>query len=107
LKLKLDGDQTDWLRRTSEQALPLRIELSFAEERPHGSQTAQTRVEVVIRPMKHRDRRRGDAVQRARQVLASLKAYLMACEVSSPTELGKPRQTATLLLPWRAKREPA
>ncbi len=107
LKLKLDGNQSDWLRRSPDQPLPLQIELAFVEERTGEGNAVQTRVDVVMRPLKHRDRRRGDALQRARQVLASLKAYLMACEVSASVELTKPRLTTNLLLPWRSKRETA
>jgi hypothetical protein len=37
----------------------------------------------VIRPKRQRDRRRKDALERARQILASLKSYLMAQDHSA------------------------
>jgi hypothetical protein len=37
-------------------------------------------IEVSIRPRRRRDRRRNNAVEQARQLLLSLKSYLMAHE---------------------------
>ena len=43
-----------------------------------------TRIFVTIRPEKPRDRRRADAVVRARHLLASLRTYLMATLIDAP-----------------------
>jgi hypothetical protein len=41
---------------------------------------AETRIEVLIRPRRDRDRRRDATTERARRLLGSLKSYLMARE---------------------------
>jgi sugar-specific transcriptional regulator TrmB len=45
---------------------------------------ARTKIYAAIRPKRHRDRRRGDASERARLVMASIKSYLMAAEEPPP-----------------------
>ena len=40
----------------------------------------ETRIEVLIRPRRDRDRRREATVEKARRLLGSLKSYLMARE---------------------------
>jgi hypothetical protein len=39
-------------------------------------------VHVVVRPKRQRDRRRRDSIERARQLLVSLKSYLMAHDLA-------------------------
>jgi hypothetical protein len=45
-----------------------------------AGQYVETRIEVVIRPRRDRDRRRDAVVEKARRLLGSLKSYLMAVE---------------------------
>jgi hypothetical protein len=64
------------------------IELTFSEEHVRGSNvyitsgptSARTKIQVIIRPKRSRDRRRAPAVTRARQLLAGLRSYLMATD---------------------------
>lgn len=49
-------------------------------------QTLQTMMRVVVRPRRKRDRRRNEATERARQLVASLKSYLMANAVGSEVD---------------------
>jgi diguanylate cyclase (GGDEF)-like protein len=88
--LKIDGQNTPLLRRSSDRAVPFVIELRFQEKVSTPDADARTSrkpppsvgtlVHVVVRPKRQRDRRRRDAVERARQLLVSLKSYLMAHE---------------------------
>ncbi len=80
-------------RRSSDRTTPFGMELTFVEERGAGKHPAQgqstflrTRIQVLIRPKRGRDRRRADAVERARYLLSSLRSYLMASEVRSDAE---------------------
>jgi diguanylate cyclase (GGDEF)-like protein/putative nucleotidyltransferase with HDIG domain/PAS domain S-box-containing protein len=63
-----------WLRVTEEKS-------ETTEERRTG--LARTRIALEIRPVKSRDRRKQDAIDRAKQLLTSLRSYLMATEVSA------------------------
>jgi hypothetical protein len=45
-----------------------------------AGQYVETRIDVVIRPRRDRDRRRDAVVEKARRLLGSLKSYLMALE---------------------------
>jgi diguanylate cyclase (GGDEF)-like protein/PAS domain S-box-containing protein len=82
--LKLESEQAGLMRRTSDRSLLFAIRLQFEEARVESegnSGTAlQTMVHVTIRPVRNRDRRRKDVSDRARQLLVSLKSYLMAHE---------------------------
>jgi hypothetical protein len=54
-------------------------------ERANGNGLAagtyvETRIDVVIRPRRDRDRRRDATIEKARRLLGSLKSYLMARE---------------------------
>ena len=81
--LHIDGQYTPLMRRTNDRPVPFLIELAFDEQRlpveGRANTTAlRTVIQVVIRPKRQRDRRRRDAIERARQLLVSLKSYLMA-----------------------------
>jgi hypothetical protein len=51
-----------------------------------GCPVAQTRICVSIVPMRGRDRRRADTGERAREVAASLRSYLMATQEKEEPE---------------------
>jgi len=82
--LKLESEQADLMRRAGDRPLPFGIRLQFEEARLESkgnSGTAlRTMVHVTVRPLRNRDRRRKDVIERARQLLVSLKSYLMAHE---------------------------
>jgi diguanylate cyclase (GGDEF)-like protein/PAS domain S-box-containing protein len=96
---------------TSERPTRFTMELDFREERekremPDGTRTDQflrTLIKVVIRPEKTRDRRHRTVDDRARQLIISLRAYLMAVD---PTALegGVLARAKHLLVPWLAKK---
>lgn len=87
--VKIDGPNMLMTRRSTDRAVPFLIEMSFHEKTPlgenrNGTEPTGTLVRVVIRPRKQRDRRQKDAVNRARQLLVSLKSYLMAVDYLDP-----------------------
>ncbi|MCA9208108.1 MAG: diguanylate cyclase [Planctomycetales bacterium] len=84
LAIKIEGDNTPLRRRRSDRAVPFMVELEFeGDDNASSSGLTQTRIHVVIRPLRSRDRRKGDIEERARLVLSSLKSYLMATECSA------------------------
>jgi diguanylate cyclase (GGDEF)-like protein len=86
--LYIFGDRSQKDRRRSDRQIPLVVEVTFSEERVRqtSSGTAatpsqtRTKIQVVMRPKRNRDRRQANAVTRARQLLASLRSYLMAID---------------------------
>jgi len=89
--LLIDGYNTPLLRRWNDRAVPLVIELTLREcktpnsGRQEGSYQ-RTAINVVIRLKRQRDRRRHDAAERARQLVISMKSYLMAQEAVEDEE---------------------
>lgn len=92
--MKIDEQNAPLTRRWNDRPVPFVIELSFEENTGAGvGRTASTQVRTIIRvavrPKRQRDRRRRDAIERARQLVISLKSYLMAhdyTEEASATE---------------------
>ncbi|HEX3869417.1 MAG TPA: GGDEF domain-containing protein, partial [Pirellulales bacterium] len=75
-------------RRDTDRQIALSMRLRFKEERMPTTEErrgglTRTRIELEIRPLKNRDRRRADAVERAKTLLISFRSYLMAQEVSA------------------------
>jgi hypothetical protein len=76
------------LRRANDRPIDFIVEMKFVQEHHERTNTqgfaagsyVQTKALVTISPRRDRDRRMGQATERARLVLASLKSYLMARE---------------------------
>jgi diguanylate cyclase (GGDEF)-like protein/PAS domain S-box-containing protein len=90
--MKLDGDNVPLNRRTSDRPVPFLIEIEFDEvnepdEAKSGRTVQRTLIKAVVRPKRDRDRRKRDAAERAKQLYASLKSYLVAQEYASPAAL--------------------
>ena len=112
--IKVDGQAADTLRRGSDRPVPFTIELTFAENKPAAGERREPRsaadmpgtlIHVMIRPHKQRDRRQNDAVQRARQLLGSLKSYLMAQDAAgdstkTPAPPADPQGAERALADW-------
>ncbi len=114
VKIDLDG-QSRSKRRYGDRPIAFRLELKLEEQWPHGKdkeseetpQICRTHVHVTARPLRIRDRREANAEHRAREVLTSLRSYLIASEESpAPPEKSAPPARRPLLS-WRAgRREP-
>ena len=85
--LKLDGRELPQAnRRNQDRNSPFLVEMRFKEVESadvHGVQRVnkRTQIAVSIRPVRNRDRRRSDIIERAKRVLASVSSYLMAKEM--------------------------
>ena len=98
--LQLNELAVPMLRRHNDRPVPFIIDLHFEEQEVQGEEkrrgfTRVTVIRVSIRPRRQRDRRSLDAQERARHLLASLKSYLMAQEMTEanarkvePTAIG-------------------
>jgi diguanylate cyclase (GGDEF)-like protein len=97
--LVIQPTKSERSRRRTDRPVPLVVELAFAQEEraadldtysPHESspkqRSLQTRIRVILRPRRNRDRRSGFALEQGRRVLASLRSYLMASDVVSSTD---------------------
>jgi diguanylate cyclase (GGDEF)-like protein len=114
VELEIDDKHPNRLRRLTDRPVTFCLELQFSEHRTQRegdsglrSGIARTRIRVSIQPSRTRDRRRQDAADRARDVLASFRSYLMATEVEddpAPQTGGTLSRARRLLLPWLRKR---
>jgi diguanylate cyclase (GGDEF)-like protein len=105
MAIRIDGDNVPLARRSSDRAVPFVIELTLEESRgaPESRGAARTVISVTIRPQRSRDRRRRDLLERARQLIASLKAYLVAQELNiseSPAQEGIFDRARKAASPW-------
>jgi len=113
--LSIDGGHVDLViepakvekpRRRSDKSLPLLVELTFAQEervavlgikshhqRPLKHRSLQTRIRVVLRPRRKRERRTAYALEQAQKVLSSLRSYLMASDAVGPAGDAPPAKT--------------
>jgi diguanylate cyclase (GGDEF)-like protein len=82
IALQVDGAELNPARRTNDRPTPFLIDMEFADlpwpEKVQSQRDTRTRVRIVIRPKRQRDRRQDATEERARQLLMSVKAYLMA-----------------------------
>ena len=79
--LRIQGSSSPALRRQGDRGSALDIGLQFSEVQEHENAPRRTEVEVLVRSVRSRDRRKKNVRERARLLVASLKSYLMATEV--------------------------
>ena len=90
LHLAVTDGPNDANRRLGDRPTTFLIHLKLSQHHTERANTqgfaagtyVETRIEVVIRPRRDRDRRREATVQKARRLLGSLKSYLMAREMN-------------------------
>jgi len=86
LELEMTSEHVGSHRRKADRPAPYRIEIELSEQRMEktngvglaAGSYAHTAAQITIRPKRRRNRRRDDQLDRARLILQSLKAYLMA-----------------------------
>lgn len=83
LSLKIEGEETPLLRRSTDRPVPFVVEIRFEESQGQAggrgnAKMVRTIIHVTVRPQRSRDRRRRDVLERARKLTASLKSYLIA-----------------------------
>ncbi|MDZ4821820.1 MAG: diguanylate cyclase [Planctomycetota bacterium] len=91
-------------RRTNDRPVPQIAELNFTEEHltvgnSAGNITQRTKVDIVVRPKRGRDRRKDSGLESARQIMASLRAYLMATDYDPKEDANGKRRSIGSLLP--------
>lgn len=114
--LTIDSQFLPLVRRTNDRPVPFHIELLFQEkqmaiEGRTGKTALRTLIHVSIRPKRQRDRRQRDSLERSRQLLSSLKSYLMAHDylttepaaTTEPQNEGLLRSSQKLLSSWLGK----
>ncbi|MEX0794460.1 MAG: diguanylate cyclase [Pirellulaceae bacterium] len=94
IRVLIDGDALPLQRRSNDRAVPLEMEIQFSPD-PTEQGGQQTVVEMAIYPRRNRDRRRKDAVERARLLMHSLQSYLVAYEFTDSTPAPKQRETSS------------
>lgn len=88
VELEIASAKVSYDRRKGDRNVDFRIEMQFSERREQrvnnvglaAGEYASTHIDVKIRPRRIGKRRRGDIAERARLILQSVKAYLMARE---------------------------
>ena len=88
VEMEISSDQVSHHRRRGDRDVVLRLEIEFREERHERANElglasgvyVKTAADVVIRPKRSRNRRGTETAERARLLVQSLKAYLMARE---------------------------
>ena len=106
--LRVNAERMSLLRRTTDRPVAYLLELTFAEEQVHvelggGSRSAdqlRTRVRVAIRPKRQRDRRHRELHVHARQLLASLRSYLMATDATEQINDNVLLRATTIVGTW-------
>ena len=83
--IRIEGENLPLTKRDTDRLAPFIVEVRL-EQSATGSQhgtsaRSRTLIHVEIRPQRARDRRQRDVLERARQLLISLKAYLVAQEI--------------------------
>jgi hypothetical protein len=77
-----------FFRRRADRRVGLNMELTLTDASsaagPNGGVASKTFIRVRVLLQRNRDRRNADALDRARQLLSSLKSYLMATEEKPP-----------------------
>jgi len=113
--ISLEGNQVELelehrplgMRRRADRPVRFRIRLAFHEAIPQNAMNGVdslrangcTQISVTIEPQKGRERRGQNIVQRAHEVLASLRAYLMALPEDSTSYVQK-RRPKSLVFSW-------
>jgi len=88
VELEISSEKVSYDRRKGDRNVDFRIEMEFSERREArvnqnglaAGEYASTHIDVKIRPRRLAKGRRGDIAERARLILQSVKAYLMAKE---------------------------
>ena len=91
LQLVVTDSHASGTRRAGDRPVSFLIHLKLSQSHQQRTNSqgfaagayVETRIEVLIRPRRDRDRRREATVEKARRLLGSLKSYLMAREADS------------------------
>jgi len=110
IELAIGSGNLPLQRRLTDRPIPMLVKIEFRQNAVENTnrqgescgEQAQTRMHVVIRPRRSRDRRREQVTSRARAILASLRSYLMATEIMPDTPVQKAKKA---MQPFLGKKE--
>jgi diguanylate cyclase (GGDEF)-like protein/PAS domain S-box-containing protein len=108
IDLQIESLKLQPSRRRSDRPVPFLVEMRFSEQRvPIKSgegkaigKSVRTRVQVVVKLKRTRDRRSATIVAQASHILAAIQSYLMASHDNRPPEPGTTRRAVNMLAPW-------
>jgi diguanylate cyclase (GGDEF)-like protein/PAS domain S-box-containing protein len=110
LCLKIEDLHPSRFRRLTDRPATFLIDLHIEEESgknanaPDAVHLVRTKIHVIITPSKVRNRRRNETLQRANELLASLRAYLMASQEGTPSTERVWGRVGRILIPWFHKK---
>jgi len=112
VRLEMSESRDSWMRRISDRPMSFCLDIRLEEERQGAEEPeagrdgpVRTKIHVAISPRRSRDRRRANITHRARQVLVSLRSYLMATELQSEPAPGVLRRVGRMFTPWRKQKD--
>lgn len=98
ISIKVSGSNPDFSKRSSDRPVPFHVLLQFSsvEDDNVKKKSTKTRINVVVTPIRARDRRINDLKERANLIINSIKSYLMAsCEDEVKNKAGLVERAAT------------
>ncbi|MBX7166672.1 MAG: diguanylate cyclase [Pirellulales bacterium] len=84
VRLKIGTTSLPFVRRDADRKVPLVLEIFLDEQGDNPMHQRATRIELRISLYRSRERRRDEALSRARTLLASFRAYMMATADGAP-----------------------
>jgi diguanylate cyclase (GGDEF)-like protein/PAS domain S-box-containing protein len=110
VRLEIRDGPDSWIRRRSDRPVTFCLDIRLEEEllqksgaEPGKEVVTWTKIHVAVSPLKTRDRRRNDVIDRAREVLISFRSYLMANDANANTPSGMMQKMRQILTPWRTR----
>jgi diguanylate cyclase (GGDEF)-like protein len=106
INFKIEGQYVPQSRRGDDRPVSFLVSMRFEQASSNTANRSpraamRTVFHVAVRPRRNRDRRRSDAMDRANQLVYSLRSYLMAHDISVPLAAEPFYETASpSLLDW-------
>jgi diguanylate cyclase (GGDEF)-like protein len=111
INFKIDGKYVPQTSRSSDRAIDFVVSMRFEQAKPQSNRAAGAQMRTVfrvsIRPRRGRDRRRQDVLERANQLVFSLRSYLMAHDVTSQQAAELSQQDQAGLFNWLKGTKPS
>jgi diguanylate cyclase (GGDEF)-like protein len=114
IRLEIFDKPGSRLRRLTDRSASFWLDVVFEEEQLLDNnrsdvataplaRSVRTKIHVTVAPRRERDRRREEALSRARRLLLSFRAYLMASEEDACPRVGALTRAKKILTPWLPK----
>jgi diguanylate cyclase (GGDEF)-like protein len=104
INFQIDGQYVGQGKRGADRPVSFMVSMRFEQAKVgnsrHNGTTMRTVFHVSVRPRRNRDRRRGDILDRANQLVFSLRSYLMAQDMSAPPAVAPLQHDSPSLMNW-------